>query len=88
MRSIVTRILQRMKHAGETFSDPKMTICSDYITIVGFKCSYEGRKPTNDAIGKILCWRPCEDTTNIISKNSSAIQKLYTQLCDGGGTLI
>jgi len=32
-----------MKHAGEIVSGPKMTICSDHITIVGFECSYEER---------------------------------------------
>jgi len=36
----VNRILQRMKHAGETFSGPKIMVCSDHITIVGFECSY------------------------------------------------
>jgi len=50
----VNRILQRMKYAGGTFSGPKMMICSDHIIIVGFECSYEGRKLTNDTIGKIL----------------------------------
>jgi len=55
----VNRILQRMKHARGTFSGPKTTIYSDHIIIVGFECSYEGRKPTNNAIGKILRWRPC-----------------------------
>ena len=58
----VNRILQRMKHAGGTFLGPKMIICSDHIIIVGFKCSYEERKLTNDTIGKILHWGPCEDT--------------------------
>ena len=58
----VNRILQRMKHAGETFSGSKTTIYSDHIIIVGFKCSYEERKLTNDTIGKILHWGPCEDT--------------------------
>jgi len=46
----VNRILQRMKYAGGTFSGPKTTICSNHITIVGFECSYEERKPTSDAI--------------------------------------
>jgi len=50
----VNRILQRMKHAGGTFSGPKMMICSDHIIIVEFECSYEKRKSTNNAIGKIL----------------------------------
>ena len=50
----INRILQRMKHAGETFSGPKMMIYSDFITIVEFECSYEERRLTNNAIGKIL----------------------------------
>jgi len=50
----INRILQRMKYAGGTFLGPQMTICSNYITIVGFECSYEGRKSTSDTIGKIL----------------------------------
>jgi len=61
----VNRILQRMKYARGTFSGPKMTICSDHIIIVEFKCSYKGRKLTNNAIRKILHWEPCENTTNI-----------------------
>jgi len=70
----VDRILQRMKHAGGTFSGPKTTICSDHIIIVGFECLYEGRKPTNNVIGKILCWGPCEDTTDIRAFLGTAVQ--------------
>ena len=61
----VNRILQRMKYAGGTFSGPKTKICDDHITIVEFDCSYKGRKPTRDAIGKIMRWGPCEDTTDV-----------------------
>ena len=70
----VNRILQRIKHAGGTFSGPKTTICSDHITIVGFECSYEGRKLTSNAIGKILHWGPCEDTTDIRAFLGTAVQ--------------
>ncbi|KAF7777764.1 hypothetical protein Agabi119p4_3836 [Agaricus bisporus var. burnettii] len=59
------RILQRMKYSGGTFSGPKTTICADKITIVGFDCSYEGRRPTTDTIGKILNWGDCENTTDV-----------------------
>jgi len=50
----VNQILQRIKYAGETFSGSKTKICEDYITIVGFNCSYKGRRPTRDMIGKIM----------------------------------
>jgi len=63
-----------MKHAGGIFSGPKMMICSYHIIIVGFECSYEGRRPINNAIGKILRWRPCEDTTDIRAFLGTAVQ--------------
>jgi len=63
-----------MKYAGEMFSGPKTTICSDKITIVGFECSYEGRQPTSDAIRKILHWRACENTTDIRAFLGTAVQ--------------
>ena len=61
----MNRILQRMKYAGDIFSGPKTTICSDHIAIAGFQCLYEGRKPTSNTIGKILHWEDCEDTTDV-----------------------
>jgi len=61
----VNRILQRMKYAGKTFLGPKTIICSDYIVIVEFEYLYKGKKPTNDAIGKILYWGPCKDIIDI-----------------------
>lgn len=70
----VNRILQRMKHAGGTFSGPKTTICADHITIVGFECSYKGRKPSTDAIGKILCWGECSDTTDVRAFLGTAVK--------------
>jgi len=70
----VNRILQRMKYAGGTFLGPKTKICKDHIIIVGFDCSYKGRKPTRDTIGKIMCWGPCEDTTNIRAFLGMAVQ--------------
>jgi len=61
----VNQILQRIKYTEGTFSGPKTKICKDHITIVGFDCSYKGRRPTRDMIGKIMHWGPCEDTTDI-----------------------
>jgi len=70
----VNWILQRIKYAGGMFSGPKTKICEDHITIVGFDCSYKGRKPTRDAIGKIMSWGPCEDTTDIRAFLGMAVQ--------------
>ena len=67
-------ILQRMRYAGETFLGPKTKIYEDYITIVGFNYSYKGRKPTRDMIGKIMCWGPCKNTTDIRAFLGTAVQ--------------
>jgi len=50
----VNRILQQMKYAGGTFSGPKMVIYSDHITIVRFDCLCKDKRPTSNAIEKIL----------------------------------
>jgi len=71
---IINRILQRMKYVGGTFSGPKTKICDDHITIVGFYCLYKGRKPTQDAIRKIMRWGPCEDTTNVQAFLGTVVQ--------------
>lgn len=68
------RILQRMKYSGGTFSGPKTIMCADTITIVGFDCSYKGRKPTTDAIGTIMRWGPCEDTTDVRAFLGTAVR--------------
>jgi hypothetical protein len=70
----VNRILQRMKYAGGTFSGPKTTICADRIIIVGFDCSYQGRRPTADAIGVILRWGACKDASEIRSFLGTAVR--------------
>lgn len=70
----VNRILQRMKYAGGTFSGPKTTICADHITIVGFDCSYKGRRPTTDTIGVILRWGACQDASEIRSFLGTAVR--------------
>ncbi|KAF9440996.1 hypothetical protein P691DRAFT_637774, partial [Macrolepiota fuliginosa MF-IS2] len=64
---MVNRVLERMKYAGGTFSGPKTIVCADHITLVGFDCSYQGRRPTADTIGSILCWGDCESPTDIWS---------------------
>jgi len=71
---MVNRILQRIKYAGGTFLGPKTKICNDYITIVGFDCLYKGRKPIRDAIGKIMRWGPCKDTTDVRAFLGTVVQ--------------
>lgn len=63
----VNRILQRMKYCGGTFSGKKTLICSDAIEVVGHKCDYEGRKPTEDRVGVIMRWESCKDLSEVRS---------------------
>jgi len=60
----VNQILQRMKYMGGTFSGPKTMICK----------SSKGKKPIRDAIGKIMCWGLCEDTTDVRVFLGTAVQ--------------
>jgi hypothetical protein len=62
---MVNCILQRMKYAGGTFSGPKTTICVDSVVILGFECSYKGRRPKGETIEKILNWGDCESPTDV-----------------------
>ena len=63
----VNRILQRMKYPGGTFSGKKTVVCSDSIEVVGHKCDYEGRKPTEDRIGVIMRWNICNNLSDVRS---------------------
>jgi hypothetical protein len=61
----VNRILQRMKYCGGTFSGKKTLICSEAIEVVGHKCDYEGRKPSDDKIGVIMRWEKCNNLRDV-----------------------
>lgn len=61
----VNRVLHRMKHAGATISVPKMALAQPEVVIVGQKCTYEGRRPDDSMIKKILSWPPCESVSEV-----------------------
>lgn len=63
----VNRILQRMKYCGGTFSGKKTLLCSESIEVVGHKCDFEGRKPTDDRIEVIMKWEKCENLRDVRS---------------------
>src|SRR5271156_4191715 len=47
----LNRDVQRMKYCGGTFSGPKTTLCAKEITVVGHRCTYDGRLP--ETIGSV-----------------------------------
>ena len=52
----VHRILWRIGEAGGTVSGKKMQLCQKEATIVGHRCTAEGRTPTEDRAEKIEKW--------------------------------
>lgn len=61
----VSRIIQRIKHAGGTFSGLKSFICVDSAVVVGHKCTIDGRLPDETRIQKILDWPICRNLTEV-----------------------
>src|SRR5271168_50643 len=43
----LNRIVQRMKYSGGTFSRMKTTLCAAEITVLGHRCTFNGRLPDN-----------------------------------------
>ena len=55
----VNRVIQRIKHAGGTFSGTKSFVCVESAIVVGHKCTYGGRVPDDAKIKKIVTWPIC-----------------------------
>ena len=56
----VNRVVQRMKYSGGTFSGYKSTLCAEVITMVGHRCTVDGRMPETDRVGVIERWPACK----------------------------
>lgn len=52
----VSRVIQRVKTYGGTFSGPKAHIAVPDVVIVGHKCTFEGRVPDESKVQKIRDW--------------------------------
>lgn len=61
----LNRVVQRMKYCGGTFSGYKATLCASEITVVGHRCTYEGRLPDESRVEKIVNWGPCKDLSDV-----------------------
>ena len=61
----LNRVVQRMKYCGGTFSGPKTVLCAAEITVVGHRCTIDGRLPEIDRVGVISRWPPCTNTTDV-----------------------
>ena len=54
----VNRVVQRMKHAGGTFSGFKSILCARETLILGHQCTPEGRLPDSTKVNKVANWGP------------------------------
>ena len=54
-----------MKNVGGTFSRYKSVLCAEEITVVGHRCTYEGRRPEEHRIKIIRDWGPCKDVSDV-----------------------
>lgn len=61
----VDRVVQRMKHAGGTFSGKKLVLCAPEITVIGHRCTPEGRLPDTKSVEAIVNWGPCKDLSEV-----------------------
>jgi hypothetical protein len=61
----VNRIVQRMKYAGGTFSGFKSVLCAREITVLGHRCTPEGRLPDPSKVDKIANWGELFDVSDV-----------------------
>ncbi|KAJ3555384.1 hypothetical protein NP233_g12223 [Leucocoprinus birnbaumii] len=59
------RVIQRVKHAGGTFSASKTRLCTPTALVVGHLCTYEGRPPDTSRVQKIVDWPLCSNLTEV-----------------------
>jgi len=61
----LNRVVQRMKYCHGTFSGYKATLCAEEITVVGHRCTFNGRLPDESRVAKIVNWGPCSDLSDV-----------------------
>jgi hypothetical protein len=61
----LNRVVQRMKYSGGTFSGPKTVLIAEEITVVGHRCTINGRLPETDRVGVIERWPACNSVTEV-----------------------
>ena len=61
----LNRVVQRMKYCHGTFSGYKATLCAEEITVVGHRCTINGRLPDESRVAKIVNWGPCSDLSDV-----------------------
>lgn len=58
-------IVQRMKYAGGTYSGKKSVLAAAKYTVLGYRCTYQGRLPEDDRVQIIRNWGPCKSLSEV-----------------------
>lgn len=61
----LNRICQRMKYSGGTFSGFKSYLCAEEISVLGHRCTINGRLPDKGRVIKVKSWAPCTDLSDV-----------------------
>jgi hypothetical protein len=61
----LNRICERMKYCGGTYSGYKTLLCAAEITLLGQRCTIEGRLPDEGRVIKVTNWGPCPDLSDV-----------------------
>lgn len=61
----LNRIVQHMKYSGGTFSGYKSALCTREITVLGHRCTPEGRLPDPTQVEKIENWAELRDIHDV-----------------------
>ena len=61
----LNRLCQRMKYAGGTYSGKKSILIAAEFTVLGYRCTYEGRIPEEDRVAVIRNWGPCKNLSEV-----------------------
>ena len=62
---VINHILQRFENVGITVSAKKFAFAVPEVTIVGHKCTWEGRIPHEKKVQKICDWPECQNLTQV-----------------------
>ena len=61
----LNRVVQCMKYCGGTFSGHKTVLCAEEITVVGHRCTIDGRLPEVHRVGVITRWPACTTVSEV-----------------------
>src|SRR6202042_99708 len=61
----LNRVVQRMKYCHGRRSGYKLTLCAEEFTVVGHRCTINGRLPDETRVAKVLNWGPYTDLSDV-----------------------